>query len=298
MLIEPSIRTTLLEGQVAIVTGAAQGIGRATAETLAANGARVVLADLDETLVKEVAAGLGDHATYFGGDLVDPAVPDRLVAHAADAFGSVDIVVNAAGYFWDAVIHKMSDDQFQAMLDIHAVAPFRLVRAAAPFLRQLPVESEDGSPVRHRKVVNVSAIAASFGLAGGANYAAGKGALESFTKSLAIEWGRFHVNVNAVSFGPIATRFGAPRSANNTIRSGGNEVVLGIADKVLEARGGLAEDFDPESIYEARPTGTLFGTTGTIRDAADATFWLASPLSNFVTGQVVTVSGGQPGGLS
>jgi 3-oxoacyl-[acyl-carrier protein] reductase len=258
----------------------------------------VVLADLDEALVKEVADGLGDNATYFGGDLVDPAVPDLLVAHAAETFGGVDIVVNAAGYFWDAVVHKMTDDQFQAMLDIHAVAPFRLVRAAAPYLRQEPNQSEGDGPVQHRKVVNVSAIAASFGLPGGSNYAAGKGALESFTKSLAIEWGRFHVNVNAVSFGPIATRFGAPRSANNTIKSGGREVVLGIADKVLEARGGQADEYDPDNIYDARPTGTLFGTTGTIRDASDATFWLASPLSNFVTGQVVTVSGGQPGGLS
>jgi 3-oxoacyl-[acyl-carrier protein] reductase len=297
VLIEPSIRTDLLAGQVAIVTGAAQGIGRATAETLAANGARVVLADLDEALVKDAADGLGDDATYFAGDLVDPAVPDQLVAHAAETFGGVDIVVNAAGYFWDAVVHKMTDEQFQAMLDIHAVAPFRVCRAAAPYLRQAPVESSDGT-IRRRKVVNVSAIAASFGLAGGSNYASGKGALESFTKSLAVEWGRFQVNVNAVSFGPIATRFGAPRSANNTIKSGGREIVLGISDKVREARGGQSTDYDPDRIYEARPTDTLLGTTGTIRDAADATFWLASPLSNFVTGQVITVSGGQPGGLS
>ncbi|MEV6218307.1 SDR family oxidoreductase [Nocardia sp. NPDC051833] len=297
MLTTPTLTSTLLAGRTAIVTGAGNGIGRATAEALAASGARVVVADLDADLTSEVAGELGNDAVPFAGDLTDPSVPDKLVAAAAALGQGIDIIVNSAGYFWDAPVHRMTDEQFQAMLDIHLLAPFRICRAAAPYFRDAGRAEASGGAVRHRKIVNVTSLAASFGTAGAANYAAAKAGLIGLTKTLATEWGSANVNVNAVAFGVIQTRFGAPRSAGQTITVDGREVALGVPDKTLAAMG-----FDPaeeRDLFAPRPMfGAALGRTGTIREAADAIFWLASPLSDFVTGQVIPVSGGARGGLS
>jgi 3-oxoacyl-[acyl-carrier protein] reductase len=296
MIVTSTLRSELLAGQVAVVTGAAQGIGRAVAETLAANGAQVCLVDVDADKVAEAAQGL-ESVTSFSGDLVDPAIPQQAVQHTVDTFGRLDIVVNAAGYTWDAVIHKMTDEQFQAMLDIHAVAPFRMCRAAAPYLRE-PAKHEAAQGIEHfRKVVNVSAIAASFGVAGGANYATGKAAVIGLTKSLAVEWGRYKINANAVAFGAIQTRFGAPHSAAYTVHAGGRELPVGFADKTLAAAN-VPIDHDPDMLYQPRPSAALLARTGTVGEAADTVLWLASPLSNYVTGQVITCSGGERGGLA
>ncbi|MGW6426334.1 SDR family NAD(P)-dependent oxidoreductase [Nocardia sp. NPDC055053] len=297
MLTTPTLTSALLAGRTAIVTGAGNGIGRATAEALAASGARVVVADLDPDLVNEVAGEIGNDSVPFVGDLTDPSVPDKLIASVAAAGHGIDIIVNSAGYFWDAPVHRMTDEQFQAMLDIHLLAPFRICRAAAPYFRDAGrAEAKDGI-IRQRKIVNVTSLAASFGNAGAANYAAAKAGLIGLTKTLATEWGPANVNVNAVAFGVIQTRFGAPQSAQQTITVDGREVVLGVPDKTLEALG-----FDPSEqrdMFAPRPMfGAALGRTGTIREAADAIFWLASPLSDFVTGQVIPVSGGARGGLS
>ena len=297
MLTTPTLSSSLLEGQTAIVTGGGNGIGRATCELLAANGARVVVVDLDGDLAHEVASDIGGGATAFAADLTDPEVPDRLIADVAAAGNGIDIIVNGAGYFWDAPVHAMSDEQFQAMLDIHLLAPFRICRAAAPYFRDAGRREAREGQARHRKVVMVSSLAASFGNPGAGNYAAAKGGLIGLTKTLAAEWGSANVNVNAVSFGIIQTRFGAPQSAQQSITVGGREIPLGVPDKTLQAMG-----FDPDEdrdLYAPRKTpGTALGRTGTIQEAADAIFWLPSPLSNYVTGQVIPVSGGARGGMS
>src|SRR4051794_21908613 len=114
----------VLDGKSAIVTGSARGIGRATAELLAEQGAQVLINDLDGDVAEEAAKEIEGETATFAGDLTKEGVPDKLVETAVDAFGKLDIIVNNAGYTWDGPIHKMSDEQFQGMLDIHNVVPF------------------------------------------------------------------------------------------------------------------------------------------------------------------------------
>src|SRR3954453_8837005 len=205
----------VLDGKAAIVTGSARGIGRATAELLAEQGARVLINDLDADVAEQAASEIAGETTVFGGDLTKEGVPDQLIQKAVDEFGQIDIIVNNAGYTRDGVAHKMTDEQFQAMLDIHTVVPFRILRAAAPHLREpAKTEREEGREV-FRKIVNVSSISGTMGNSGQANYAAGKAAVVGLTKTLAKEWGQFKVNVNAVAFGWIETRLTASKEEAN-----------------------------------------------------------------------------------
>src|SRR5665648_841678 len=194
----------VLDGKAAIVTGSARGIGRATAELLAEHGARVLINDLDGDVAEEASNEIAGETVTFAGDLTKEGVTDKLVQTAVDAFGQLDIVVNNAGYTWDAPVHKMSDEQFQAMLDIHNVVPFRVLRAAAPHLREpAKKEREEGREV-FRKVVNVSSVSGTMGNAGQANYSSGKSGVVGLTKTVAKEWGQFKINVNAIAFGFVS----------------------------------------------------------------------------------------------
>jgi 3-oxoacyl-[acyl-carrier protein] reductase len=272
----------ILDDKVAIVTGSARGIGRATAELFAAEGAKVLINDLDGDVAEQAAGEIQGETAVFAGDLTKPEVPDQLVQKTVDAFGKIDIIVNNAGYTLDAPIHKMSDDWFQRMLDIHVVAPFRIIRAAAPHLREpAKKEREEGREV-FRKVVNVTSISGTMGNAGQANYSSGKAAVVGLTKTLAKEWGQFKVNVNAIAFGFIETRLTASKEESNVMEIDGEKVQLGI----------------PEQLRGMAPMLIPLGRSGTPDEAAGGIFLLCTPWANYIHGQVINVTGGQFAGMT
>jgi 3-oxoacyl-[acyl-carrier protein] reductase len=272
----------VLDGKSAIVTGSARGIGRATAELLTAQGAQVLINDLDGDVAEQAAKEIAGETAVFAGDLTKSDAPEQLVQKALDAFGKIDIVVNNAGYTLDAPIHKMTDEHFQAMLDIHTVVPFRVIRAAAPHLREpAKQEREEGKEV-FRKIVNVSSTSGTFGNAGQANYSAGKAAVVGLTKTVAKEWGQFKVNVNAVAFGFIDTRLTQAKVDDNKMEIGGEQVQLGI----------------PEQMRQMASMLIPLGRPATPEEAAGGIFFLCSPWSNYVHGQTLHITGGLFGGMT
>ena len=272
----------VLDGKSAIVTGSARGIGRATAELLASQGAQVLINDLDGDVAEQAAGEIQGETAVFAGDLTKSDAPEALVKAAVDAFGKIDILVNNAGYTIDAPVHKMSDEQFQAMLDIHTVVPFRVLRAAAPYLRDpAKKEREEGVEV-FRKVVNVSSTSGTFGNPGQANYSSGKAGVVGLTKTLAKEWGQFKINVNAVAFGFIDTRLTQAKDDENSMEIGGEKVQLGI----------------PEQLRQMAAMLIPLGRPATPEEAAGGVFFLCSPWSNYVQGQTLHVTGGMFGGMT
>ena len=272
----------VLDDKVAIVTGSARGIGRATAELLAEQGAKVLINDLDGDVAEQTAGEIDGETVVYAGDLTKPGAADELVEAAVDAWGKLDIVVNNAGYTRDNVIHKMSDEDFQAMLDIHNVVPFRVLRAAAPHLREPAKKERDEGVEVFRKVVNVTSISGTMGNSGQANYSSGKAGVVGLTKTLAKEWGAFKVNVNAVAFGYIETRLTASKEESNVMEIGGEKVQLGI----------------PDQMRQMAPVTIPLGRPGTPQEAAGGIFFLCSPWSNYVHGQVLNITGGQWSGMT
>jgi 3-oxoacyl-[acyl-carrier protein] reductase len=272
----------VLDEKVAIVTGSARGIGRATAEILASQGAKVLINDLDGDVAEQTASEIDGDAIVFAGDLTEPGVPDKLVEKVIGEWGRVDILVNNAGYTLDAPIHKMSDEWFQKMLDIHSIVPFRMCRAVAPHMREPAKQERERGEEVFRKIVNVSSISGTMGNAGQANYSSGKSAVVGLTKTLAKEWGQFRINVNAVAFGYIETRLTASKDDTNVAEIGGEKVQLGIPDQLR----GMAAMLIP------------LGRPGTPQEAAGGVFFLCSPWSNYVSGQVLNITGGQFTGMT
>jgi len=269
-----------LQSKTALITGAGRGIGRAIAEKLAAAGAAVMINDLDAAPAGETASAIqatGALASHLAADITRPGVPQQLVDATLAAFGSIDIIVNNAGYTWHNLIQKTTDEQFQAMLDIHIVAPFRLLRAASSFLRETAKrEIAEGRRVM-RKVVNITSIAGIDGDAGQAGYSSGKAAIIGLTRTMAKEWGRYNVNVNCVGFGMIETRLTQPLAPDAAaVDIQGRPIVLGANQKILDM------------VRSSCPLGRL----GTPEEAAGPVLFFCSPLSDYVTGEVLVASGG------
>ena len=271
----------LLTGKVAIITGSGRGIGAAAAKLFAAEGASVVVCDLDSAPANETAEAIkaaGGKALAVPGDMTDPAFPEQLVQKAIEGFGGLDVMVNNAGYTWDAVIHKMTDKQWQAMLDIHVTAPFRLIRAAAPFIRETAKkEAEQQGHANARKIVNVSSVSGTQGNAGQANYSTAKAGITGLTKTMAKEWGQFNVQVNCVAYGWIETRLTGAKEAGEKIERDGEEIAIGV----------------PGQMHGVMRMMVPLGRPGTPEEAAGPMLFFASPLSNYVSGIVLEVHGGR-----
>jgi 3-oxoacyl-[acyl-carrier protein] reductase len=272
----------LLDGKAAIVTGSARGIGRATAELFVAEGAKVLINDLDPDIAQQTASEIDGETAVFAGDLTKEGAADELVKAANDAFGAVDICVNNAGYTWDGVAHKMSDEQFQAMLDIHTIVPFRVARALAPAWREAAkVERAEGKEV-FRKIINTSSTSGMMGNAGQVNYSAAKMGVVGLTKTLAKEWGQFKINVNAVAFGFVETRLtGAKEAGEEMTAPSGEKIELGI----------------PEQMRAMASAIIPLGRPATPEEASGPVLFLSSPLANYMHGQVLNVTGGMFGGM-
>jgi 3-oxoacyl-[acyl-carrier protein] reductase len=272
----------LLDGKAAIVTGSARGIGRATAELFVSEGAKVLINDLDADVAQQAASEIDGETAVHAGDLTKEGAADELVAAANEAFGAIDIVVNNAGYTWDGVAHKMTDEQFQAMLDIHTIVPFRVARALAPTWREAAkAERGEGKEV-FRKIVNVSSTSGMMGNAGQVNYSAAKMGVVGLTKTLAKEWGQFKINVNAVAFGFVETRLTAAKEAGEEMTSpSGEKIELGI----------------PEQMRAMASAIIPLGRPATPQEASGPVLFLSSPLANYMHGQVLNVTGGMFGGM-
>jgi 3-oxoacyl-[acyl-carrier protein] reductase len=270
----------LLEGRTAIVTGAGRGIGRATAEIFAQHGAKVVVSDIDPAPAGEAVEAIlaaGGQAISIPGDVTNPAFPNLIVGSAIEKFGAIDIIVNNAGYTWDAVIHKMTDEQWEAILAVHLTAPFRIIRAASTFLRETAKrEKAEHGAATARKIVNISSTSGTRGNPGQANYSSGKAGVIGLTKMLAKEWGQFNIQVNCVAFGRIETRLTQAKEKGEKIHRGNADIAIGIPAERLD-----------------RTTPMIpMGRAGTPQEGAGAILFFASPLSNYVSGQVLEVAGG------
>ncbi|MEO3781166.1 SDR family oxidoreductase [Micromonospora sp. B11E3] len=270
-----------LDGKVAIVTGSGRGIGAEIARKLAADGAAVVVNDLDERPAMETVGAIkavGGEAIACTGSVTEDGFAERFVQTAVDSFGGLDIIVNNAGYTWDAVIQKMTDEQWDAILDVHLKAPFRILRAVQPVISGYVKQAkENGQLVPCRKIVNISSIAGLGGNAGQVNYAAAKAGVTGLTKALAKEWGRYNVTVNTVAFGLIKTRLTeATADTDSTIHVQGKEVKVGVNPGLLAAM----EQMIP------------LGRSGTPAEAAGAVYLLCIPESDYVSAQTLICGGG------
>ena len=271
----------MFDGQVAIVTGSGRGIGAAAARLFAHNGAKVVVSDLDQeptdATVDEIKQA-GGEAVGIAGDVTDPKFPEKLVGGTIDAFGKVNICVNNAGYTWDGMLHKMTDEQWEAMIAVHNTGPFRIIRALAPHMRDVAKKeiAEHGKPQENRVIVNISSTSGLHGNVGQINYACAKLGIVGMTKTVAKEWGGFGIRCNAVAFGFIETRLTNSKELGESVKVGDKEIALGI----------------PEAMRSRAHTGNPLGRPGTPDEAAGGILMMASPWGGYVTGHCLEVTGG------
>tara|TARA_B100001179_G_scaffold25553_1_gene15727 strand:+ start:5236 stop:6096 length:861 start_codon:yes stop_codon:yes gene_type:complete len=270
-----------LEGKVALITGSGRGIGRELALMLAKDGAHIVVNDLDadpaNQTVEDITA-MGGKAVACNGSVTEDEFPERFINTALDTFGGLDIIVNNAGYTWDNVIQKMDDKQWQAILDCHITAPFRILRAAQPHIKRLFLEDKEKGITNYRKVVNISSTSGMNGNAGQINYSTAKAGVVGMAKTMAKEWGRYNVNVNAVGFGLIKTRLtdADAEKEESTIDIEGNKIKVGVNS----------------AVFQYAKTMIPLGRPGTPQEAAGAIYMFCIPESNYVTGQILMCHGG------
>ena len=272
-----------LSGKSAIVTGGGRGIGRSVALLLAAEGARVVVNDLDQEPANQVVAEIrknGGDAVACPGSVTSEGFARRFVQTAVDNYGGIDIIINNAGYTWDSVIQKMTDEQWYAIVDLHLKAPFDILRAAQPIISAAVKKEKSEGRVVHRKVVNISSVAGVFGNAGQANYSSAKAGIVGLTKTLAKEWGRYNVNVNCVAFGFILTRLTeATADKESTIDVEGRAIKVGVNPQLLERVKAMIP----------------LGRPGTPEEAAGSVVMLTYPEADYVSGQLLVTGGGLEG---
>jgi 3-oxoacyl-[acyl-carrier protein] reductase len=274
--------TKKLQGKVALITGSGRGIGRAIAIKLAAEGARVVVNDLDEVPAQEVVDAIraaGGEAVSCVGSVTAPDFAERFIGTAVSEFKGLDIIVNNAGYTWDNVVQKMTDEQWYAMMDVHLTAPFRILRAAQPVIRAMAKQEKETGRSVVRKVVNISSVAGLFGNAGQTNYSTAKAGIVGLTQTLAKEWGRMNVTVNCVAYGFIKTRLTVSADADATANIDGREIKVGVNPDLMAAM----ERMIP------------LGRGGSPDEAAGAVYLLCIPESDYVSGQTLMCSGGLTG---
>ena len=270
----------LVDGRVVIITGSGRGIGAATAKLFAEHGGKVVVSDLDAEPAREVVAdirGSNGEAVEICGDITEPEFPERLVSETIAKYGGIDIIVNNAGYTWDGMLHKMTDKQFIAMLEVHNAGPFRLIRAAAPYMREeAKKEKAQGQGIKDRCIVNVSSTSGLHGNIGQVNYSTAKMGIIGLTKTVAREWGAFGIRCNAVAFGFIETRLTKEKDSSESISVDGEEVQLGM----------------PGKIRESVPAFIPLGRAGTAEEAAGTIMFLACSMASYITGHTLEVTGG------
>ncbi len=270
----------MFDGQVILITGAANGIGYAAAQKFAHMGAQVFINDLDAEACAKASQKIrkdGNTAWDLPGDVTDPKTPELLIQQVIQQCGQLNILVNNAGFTWDGMLHKMTDEQWQRIQDVHTTAPFRLARAIAGIWRPLAKEeTEAGQPHPHRCIVNVSSTSGLHGNTGQVNYATAKMGVIGMTKTIAREWGMFGIRCNAVAFGFIDTRLTRPVDEGHTHTVGGTTIALGIPEKVRNASFA--------AIPLKRP--------GTADEAAAGIILMASPLASYITGHTLEVTGG------
>ena len=274
--------TPKLEGKVALITGSERGIGRSIALKLASEGARIVVNDLDAAPAQEVVDEIrkaGGHAVACVGSVSAPDFAERFVGTAVSEFKGLDIIVNNAGYTWDNVVQKMTDEQWYAMIDVHLTAPFRILRAAQPVIRALSKQEKEAGQTVMRKVVNISSVAGLFGNAGQTNYSTAKAGITGMTMTLAKEWGRMNVTVNCVAYGFIKTRLTVSAESDSTANIDGRDIKVGVNPDLMAAM----ERMIP------------LGRGGSPDEAAGAVYLLCIPESDYISGQTLMCSGGLTG---
>ena len=270
----------LLQDKVAIITGSGRGIGRAAAELFAAQGARVVVSDIDAEPAEETVAAIrqgGGRAVAYIGDVTAPDFADQIVNSAVSQWGGLDIIVNNAGMTWDSLVHKMSDEQWDKILDMHLKAPFRIIRAAQPHMcGAAKKEIEQSSKAAARKIINISSVAGIGGNMGQANYTSAKAGIIGLTKTMSKEWARYNVQSNCVAYGFIDTRLTQDKEKGISVDTGTEKVAVGVPAKQREL------------FIRMIP----MGRPGTPEEAAGVILFFASPYSDYVSGQVLVCGGG------